>query len=234
MSAADIDAIPNAFPRTLKPPAHAEYAGIYATLATSDPFVAAGKLASLRTSLGDVLVPITVEECGAPNATYDPRHRSIRICYELVADANRLRGKLGDEVYAADAVVRRWLVFVALHEIGHALIDVLDLPTTDDTDGEDLADQYAALMLSTSDDARSIDLLFPVVAWFAQHGERQGGRSSDRVHRAGAERALDMLCILGARTSRGTPECTAFTERITSRWNAMLAPYTRIDTGNTF
>lgn len=233
MSDDEIDAIPNAFPSTLEPPIHAEYATTFATLATYDPFVAAGKLASLRLSLGNVRIPITVEECGEANATYNPNNRSIRLCYELVADANRMRGKLGSEVYEVDATISRWLLFVALHEIGHALVDVLDLPATA-ADAEDLADQYAALTLSVFNDRRTVELLMPVVTWFAQHGERQDGRSSDQVHRAGADRAIDVLCILAARVNSGTPECTAFSTRVTSRWNAMLAPYTRIDTGNTF
>ena len=73
---------------------------------------------------------IAFMDCGQPNASYDPAQSAIVMCYELVnrliRDYRRYAGS--DSVLAAS--VWQTTLFVFYHELGHALIDMLDLPVT--------------------------------------------------------------------------------------------------------
>jgi hypothetical protein len=89
--------------------------------------------------------------CGEPNAFYVPDEKSILICYELVdlivQQAEKAKGpdrrkKLPEESRALLAFGA--VTFVMFHEMGHALIDILDLPVTGRE--EDVADQIATFL----------------------------------------------------------------------------------------
>lgn len=94
------------------------------------------------------------QPCGEPNAFYvreGSDARSIVICYELVdlivRQAEKAKGpdrrkKLPEESRALLAFGA--VTFVTLHEMGHALIDILDLPVTGRE--EDVADQIATFL----------------------------------------------------------------------------------------
>lgn len=89
--------------------------------------------------------------CGELNAFYVPDEKSIFICYELVdlivrqadmAKGPDRRKKLPEESRALLAFGA--VTFVMFHEMGHALIDILDLPITGRE--EDVADQIATFL----------------------------------------------------------------------------------------
>ena len=89
-------------------------------------------------------VPVSFQECGEPNAFYDPIEGSVGFCYELLAFLeDALRSQVAPDRLAE--AVRGAYEFVMLHEAGHAMIDQLDLPITGRE--EDVADQFAALHL---------------------------------------------------------------------------------------
>ncbi len=83
---------------------------------------------------------------GGADAWYEPRNRTVTVCYEYVRDVeDRVPG---DNVRAGR--VRHDVVFglvaqAFLHETGHALYDLLDVPVLGRE--EDAADQFAALVL---------------------------------------------------------------------------------------
>ena len=86
------------------------------------------------------------EECGTENAFYRPGEKAIVVCYEF-ADATL---RAGDALYGDDPDVTGEFAYnvldgIMMHEVGHALIDVYDLPTTGME--EDVVDQFAALDL---------------------------------------------------------------------------------------
>ena len=120
-------------------------------------------------------VEIVAQECNEINAFYDLESKQIVICYELVDgifdDYYYYYGE--DENFDVDA----WgtysynvLDFIFFHEVGHALIDVYQLPTTGLE--ENVADQFASLMLSytydenTGDYSIGQDMLYDVGTWF--------------------------------------------------------------------
>ncbi|MBY0256217.1 DUF4344 domain-containing metallopeptidase [Methylobacterium sp.] len=83
---------------------------------------------------------------GEPNAWYAPETRTLTVCYEYVRDVADRASKIRSET----GVTRRDAIFgpiaqVFLHELGHALYDLLDVPVLGRE--EDAADQFAALVL---------------------------------------------------------------------------------------
>lgn len=97
-------------------------------------------------------IPINFQDCGEANAFYDPspENRQIVMCYELIVqmtedfaklNKSSLEDALSDAIYAS--------IFVFYHELGHALIDVLQLPVVGKE--EDAVDQFSAIILLNSE-----------------------------------------------------------------------------------
>jgi hypothetical protein len=96
-------------------------------------------------------VVITIAECGQANAFYNPQYRAVVLCYELFGEftygIQRSFQSIASpqEIYEATS---GGLSFIFIHELGHALISVLDLPILGRE--EDAADQIAAYLLLQS------------------------------------------------------------------------------------
>lgn len=92
---------------------------------------------------------IGLGECGASNAYYRPDAKIIVMCLELIPDLmeRMFRGHAGngDRQRMANTVVGA-LVFVVLHELGHALIDIERLPVLGrEEDAADMISTYLIL-----------------------------------------------------------------------------------------
>lgn len=87
-------------------------------------------------------VAIKFAECGSEDAYYDPNWRSITLCYELI---QRYTEALGSQDGSMETAALHAGLFTLFHELGHALIDVLELPFTGRE--EDTADEFATVML---------------------------------------------------------------------------------------
>jgi hypothetical protein len=96
---------------------------------------------------------ITAEyaECGEENAFYDPEAQKITLCYEIIEWAE----SISSEGENPDEVAQNILTFFSLHEIGHALIDLYELPITGRE--EDVADQIATFFLLGTNDTGVLD-----------------------------------------------------------------------------
>lgn len=93
-------------------------------------------------------VTVTLRECGAADATYEPGAHRVSVCYELVDAFAGLflsaSGKAPDAKQAGAAVAAATL-FALFHETGHALIDLYQIPSNGKE--EETADQLATLVL---------------------------------------------------------------------------------------
>ena len=86
-------------------------------------------------------------ECDTENAFYSPGKKAITMCYELVDAALRAGDAVYDgDPYDVDEFAYNVLDGILMHEVGHALVDVYDLPTTGME--EDAVDQFSALIQS--------------------------------------------------------------------------------------
>jgi hypothetical protein len=225
------------FPTTLVPPANHAFMPMYRRLVEVGNPAGIGRLVERLYGLHGFAVPIVVKECGEESAFYAPRSRTITICYEILRYANDLAGKSGNDRYTLDRNALITVVYFTLHEIGHALIDVLALSLY--TDEEEMADQFAFLVATSADDAALVaDLIKAPASFLHRHGAAMhGGRARDE-HRHGDERAFAALCLLygrlrnpevGEALGADAARCIADTARVVDAWNQALAPYSSLD-----
>ncbi|KMO41330.1 hypothetical protein VQ03_12975 [Methylobacterium tarhaniae] len=111
-------------------------------------------LEGLRTAIGGVRLPRTLtlrlSACGGDaNAWYDPRTQTITVCYGYVISVIEAQARVPAKPPQPGAprrdAVAGPVAQVFLHEAGHALFDLLDVPVLGRE--EDAADQFAALVL---------------------------------------------------------------------------------------
>ncbi|HEX2091222.1 MAG TPA: DUF4344 domain-containing metallopeptidase [Longimicrobiaceae bacterium] len=85
---------------------------------------------------------VEIAECGRPGAFYDAPRPAVQLCYELITDlAQRL---MGDDAEGGQDLFTGAFAIVLLHQVGHAMVDLLKLPVTAPL--EEAADQFVAVM----------------------------------------------------------------------------------------
>lgn len=120
-----------------------------------------GVFAQVLDSLSDQIalpqdVPVVFEHCAEPNGYWDRNARKITMCYEFVAslyqDHTALENGFAPLLSWADPneVMIGTTLFVLLHEIGHGMVTLFDLPITGRE--EDAVDQFALFILANSDE----------------------------------------------------------------------------------
>jgi hypothetical protein len=96
-------------------------------------------------------IGFTTGECGTVNAFYDPNTKQITLCYEFMTYLEDLFREDYPKQEELDETATNALTFIAYHEVGHALVDVLDLPITGKE--EDAVDQLSAYLLCDETEA---------------------------------------------------------------------------------
>jgi Putative metallopeptidase len=116
-------------------------------------------------------IDVHLQECaGEVNAFYDSTDGAIHLCYEMFEHFLQLFTALVEpqtdaqfEEVGGKSVAA--LIFVFYHELGHALVDVYDLPVTGKE--EDAVDQLAALILLETWEGEDSELALTASAeWF--------------------------------------------------------------------
>jgi len=181
---------------------------------------------------------IAFTDCGEPNASYDPAQTAIFMCYELVNRLVRDYRRYAGSDSALAASVWQTTFFVFYHELGHALIDMLDLPVTGRE--EDAVDQLATIvLLEAGPEGR--DAALRGAEWFQLNTRRSGSRAPFwDEHSLDQQRYFNILCwVYGSDTTAhaallgrdwGLPvaraeRCPAEYDRMSRAWNSMLAQY---------
>lgn len=142
------------------------------------------------------VVPVIFDSCGVPNAFYDPEARRIVFCYEFLALFDQMFAQ--DPEFTAeelDEAILGSTLFFLLHEMGHALVHILDLPITGRE--EDAVDDLAALILIEAD-ARE-DLISAAYSFdlLAAHLEASGAELAFwDEHSLSAQRAYALTCMV--------------------------------------
>lgn len=134
-------------------------------------------------------IALTFAACGRADAFYEPETRTVTLCYELLAAFARAfseipEGERGQVVLGATD-------FIFYHEVGHALIDVLDLPTLGRE--EDAADQLAVYLLTDGTDESEQSAIDGAVALYRLEREMDEGAVADE-HSLGPQRFYNIAC----------------------------------------
>ena len=140
--------------------------------------------------------PLTIrtQGCGVVNAYYS--NQTVTICYEYVAWIHQIARKmtLSNEISLEDAVVGPF-VDVLLHELSHAIFDLLKIPIFGRE--EDAADQLAAFILLQFGNEVARRTITGAALLFRQMAiEHQPGTADyAAVHGLPAQRFVNVLCI---------------------------------------
>jgi len=181
-------------------------------------------------------ITLNTAHCAEPNATYDPEARRVTLCYELFQS---LSEQFNDEV-GGEYLVSGTVVFALMHELGHALIDVLELPTVGRE--EDAVDQLATILM-LNQGATGDSLAFGAVGWFLTRSKSAllDDLAFADDHGLDQQRVYNMICWIYGRDPERYPEvlaehwlpelraagCQAEYQRLARNWGRLLEPYKR-------
>jgi hypothetical protein len=180
-------------------------------------------------------IGIRFAECGQSNAFYLPDEREIQMCLELFEGEREVFAEYFDtEQEIEDAVSGsfHWTVF---HEVGHALVDVLEIPVTGRE--EDTADSLAAWWLIDGEggEASTISAALSFYTDPSQAGEIDDSEYAG-FHSISQQRYYTLACLVYGSDPEGyanlleeewlTAEraeyCPAEFERLSASWYALL------------
>jgi hypothetical protein len=197
----------------------------------------AGELNSLFVIEGPI--GLRFEECKEPNAHYDPQARLVSVCLELIATFyESMAGVYENEDELDDAVAGAFL-FVFFHEIGHALVDVLDLPITGRE--EDAVDQLSTWVLIDGDQGDQA-VLDAALSFHAGDDEQSVAQSEFAdEHSLNQQRFYNMLCWVygsdnddhadivrnGHLPADRAERCESEYARLDRSWTKLLEPHVR-------
>jgi len=130
------------------------------------------------------------EECGESTAFYNRDSHEIILCYELDEELDRLAIKKFGE---RQQVSVRASLFVLYHELGHAEVNLYDLPITGRE--EDVADQLATYTLLNIDPPSMMVPLIEAAMWFFSETSLAYTREHFAdVHSLNPQRQFNILC----------------------------------------
>lgn len=180
-------------------------------------------------------VTLTFAQCGESNAFYRPETGTVTVCFELVDELDHLFADDRDR----DQSVNDALLFTTMHEVGHALVNVLDLPVTGRE--EDAVDQLAALILVDGADDGD-EAAINGVRGLPDDDQMDELAFADE-HALSGQRFYNVLCLVYGQdpdayadwTRDGTlpPEradrCPAEYDQTRAAWQKLLRPYLKAD-----
>jgi Putative metallopeptidase len=188
-----------------------------------------GTLQELAGALNEIFVlprdvSMRYAECGEANAYYDSERYEIQMCLELMQDiADSLEGQYEDEDLA-DAAAGAYIATV-LHEAGHALVHVLEIPVTGRE--EDAVDQLAAWMLIEADDVDSV--LGVAATYYSENNEEVGDEDYGDEHSLDKQRYFNMVCWAYGSDPDNSQELIDVWELPTARAEQCVDEYAQLD-----
>ena len=194
--------------------------------------------------ISDLLVlpfdlPVYFANCGTANAYYDPGEKRITMCYEyLVLVASLFASDERSDTEVEEAVIGV-ATNVLLHEIGHALVDIFEIPITGRE--EDAVDSLAALILLGGEQS---DMLFATMLNWSNMAMVSGEVSGELLtfhgeHSLNSQRFYDLACLVfgsdpeqymrlvadGWLPESRAVRCPAEFEQKNRAWDVLLEPY---------
>jgi hypothetical protein len=140
-------------------------------------------------------VSLTIEECGQENAFYSPQRQTIIICYEMFGKMiEGIQNEYANRVpqQAIEAAISGGLSFILMHELGHALIHILDLPVLGRE--EDAADQIGTYFLLQASGNRAANSLSGALWFFRENTLFYTQQHFSDEHSLGPQRQANLAC----------------------------------------
>ena len=184
---------------------------------------------------------VVFDLCGVDNAFYDSSSQRIILCYEMVAaladgfgeDETLSDDEIGEQVIAS-------LIWTFFHELGHAAVDLFDLPITGNE--EDAVDRFATLILLSGPEDEEFDIAERAIgAWDLATAESLEDLDFADEHPVSEQRWYTMACLMVGSNPRryehlvgdeGLPAeraegCPAEYEKMSRSWERLMSPHLR-------
>jgi Putative metallopeptidase len=139
-------------------------------------------------------VAVTFVDCGVANAFYSPQNKSITVCYEFMDLFYSIFKKMGKGEEDATQLMYGATTFFFLHELGHCLIDVYELPSTGRE--EDSADQLSmyVLMEEMGKEGRNAAIAGALVFDALAKNETAEAQTFADEHSLSSQRFFNLVC----------------------------------------
>ncbi|MGD1854138.1 MAG: DUF4344 domain-containing metallopeptidase [Leptolyngbyaceae cyanobacterium] len=179
---------------------------------------------------------ITFRSCDEANAWYEPEWSEIVLCYDLFKHYANIAPIEEQGDYATEIIYAG--LFTAYHELGHALVDLYELPITGQE--EDAVDEFAAILLLEDED---YDAVIAGIDQFDLDAVEEA-ESDEEIpfwgeHSLSDQRSYNIACLTyGSNPSEFydwvaddiLPEeraefCPEEYEQAQNTWNILLEPY---------
>ena len=184
-------------------------------------------------------IALRARDCKTANAFYNPKDRSITMCYELMEYFYRTFKSSGDNDSKAKDRMNRATTFIFLHELGHALIDGYELPIT--ANEEDAADRCSSYICIEELGDQGIQAVIAAAEFFAlqaKYGKKDSRMMADE-HLLNEQRFFNSLCMIygsdpekyGGIVSNGllpkarAVRCPTEYNRTANSWQKLLSPW---------
>jgi hypothetical protein len=184
-------------------------------------------------------VYLRTRDCGEVNAFYDADEQSVTVCYELMEHFYRVFRSHGLNDQKAYNKMFNATRFIFLHEIGHALIDIYNLPITGSE--EDAADRCSSFINLTELGEDGVNAVIAAADWFAIESKNRdtSKRNLADEHLLQEQRFYNSICLLyGSDTDKyayileekylpkeRAARCSGEYQRMEQSWSSLLAPW---------
>lgn len=184
-------------------------------------------------------ITVNITECDEINAFYDRNSNTIIICYEMYEYLTDLFSSMYDDEQTINGSIDGAMEFFFLHELGHALIDVYNIPITGME--EDAVDQLATIILLQKGND-GISAIAATAGFFGIHGMSVSNVNDLAFydeHSLDLQRFYNILCFaygsdvnefgvlidLNLLPKERAIQCPDEYSKISKSWNTLLAPY---------
>jgi len=139
---------------------------------------------------------LRTKDCGEVNAYFDAAEQSVTVCYELMEHFYKVFRSDGLNDQKAYDKMFDAVRFAFLHEIGHALIEVYNLPITGNE--EDAADRCSSFINLTELGEDGVNAVIAAADAFAieSKNDTSGKRNLADEHLLQEQRFYNSLCML--------------------------------------
>jgi len=131
---------------------------------------------------------------------YDPETREIHMNLEFMADTAHMLKVAFDDMSDDDlgTAMIDVMEFVFLHEVGHALVDVLDIPVLGKE--EDAVDSFATVLVTTQHEEHGGEIAQTAALLFAVTADEAGGKVTEEdywgEHSLDGQRFASIMCLV--------------------------------------
>lgn len=182
---------------------------------------------------------IHLAECGMINCYYDLQKGQLFMCYEFMEYIPQSFQNVAKDQAELEKATGSSIIFVLFHEVGHALIDMYNLPVTGKE--EDAVDQLSTLIMIEAGPEGEEAAMYGASFFGLQTLRNQNTQDIPYwdVHSLDAQRFYNILCWVYGKdpqkyaslvTDGTLPEQRAVTcqyeyAKIKNSWNTLLMPH---------